>query len=203
MGSKQRRKPAVPAAIRAALPGILLVMFLGAVDQTVMAAALPTVAGDLGGLDQMPAIITAYLVAATAAMPLAGKLGDAFGHKRVLQASLVLFVIGAVLCGLAQSVPELIASRAVQGIGGGGLMIGAQAIIGELVSPRERGRFLGIIGVAYIVAVVVGPLAGGAVVDRLSWRWIFYGYVPVGLAALAVVSLALHLPAPARGRRID
>jgi EmrB/QacA subfamily drug resistance transporter len=203
MGSKQRRKPAVPAAIRAALPGILLVMFLGALDQTVMAAALPTVAGDLGGLDQMPAIITGYLVAATAAMPLTGKLGDAFGRKRVLQASLVLFVVGAVLCGLAQSVPELIASRAVQGIGGGGLMIGAQAIIGELVSPRERGRFLGIIGAAYIVAAVVGPLAGGAVVDRLSWRWIFYGYVPVGLAALAVVSLALHLPPPPRGRRID
>jgi MFS family permease len=136
-------------------------------------------------------------------MPLTGKLGDAFGRKRVLQASLVLFVVGAVLCGLAQSVPELIAFRAVQGIGGGGLMIGAQAIIGELVSPRERGRFLGIIGVAYIVAAVVGPLAGGAVVDRFSWRWIFYGYVPVGLAALAVVSLALHLPAPPRGRRID
>lgn len=202
MGSK-RRNPLVPTAIRAALPGILLVMFLGALDQTVMAAALPTVAGDLHGLSQMPAIITAYLVAATAAMPLTGKLGDAFGRKIVLQASLVLFVIGAVLCGLAQSVPELIAFRAVQGIGGGGLMIGAQAIIGELVSPRERGRFLGVIGVAYMVAAVVGPLTGGAVVDKLSWRWLFYGYVPVGLAALAMVSLALHLPAPSRGRRID
>ncbi|MBT2522482.1 MFS transporter [Arthrobacter sp. ISL-28] len=203
MGSKQRRSIAVPTAIRAAFPGILLVMFLGALDQTVMAAALPTVAGDLRGWDQMPTILTAYLVAATAAMPLTGKLGDAFGRKLVLQASLILFVVGAVLCGLAQSVPQLIVFRAVQGIGGGGLMIGAQAIIGELVSPRERGRFLGIIGVAYIAAAVVGPLAGGAVVDSLSWRWIFYGYVPVGLTALAVVSRGLHLPAPPRGRRID
>jgi EmrB/QacA subfamily drug resistance transporter len=203
MGIKQRRNPAVPSAIRAALPGILLVMFLGALDQTVMAAALPTVAGDLHGLDQMSAIITGYLVAATAAMPLTGKLGDSFGRKRVLQASLVLFIVGAGLCSLAQSVSELIAFRAVQGIGGGGLMIGAQAIIGELVSPRERGRFLSIIGVAFIVAAVAGPLAGGAVVDRLSWRWIFYSYVPLGLAALAVVSLTLHLPAPPRGRPID
>ncbi|WP_211880650.1 MFS transporter [Pseudarthrobacter albicanus] len=203
MGGNQRRHPAVPPAMRAALPGILLVMVLGALDQTVMAAALPTVAGDLHGLDQMSVIITGYLVAATAAMPLTGKLGDAFGRKRVLQASLSLFIVGAGLCGVAQSVPELIVFRAVQGIGGGGLMIGAQAVIGELVSPRDRGRFLSIIGVAYIVAAVAGPLAGGAVVDRLSWRWIFFGYVPLGLAALAVVSLTLHLPAPERGRRID
>lgn len=203
MGGGQRRKAAAPAAIRAALPGILIVMFLAALDQTVMAAALPTVAGELQGLDQMPAIITGYLVAATAAMPLTGKLGDAFGRKRVLQSSLVLFVVGACLCAVARSVPELVVFRAVQGIGGGGLMIGAQAIIGELVSPRERGRFLGIIGLAYIVAAVAGPLAGGLVVDRLSWRWIFYCYVPLGLAAPAVVSLTLHLPPPERGRQID
>jgi EmrB/QacA subfamily drug resistance transporter len=203
MGRKQRRNPAVPPGIRAALPGILLVMVLGALDQTVMAAALPTVAGDLHGLDQMSAIITGYLVAATAAMPLTGKLGDAFGRKRILQASLSLFIVGAGLCGVAQSVPELIVFRAVQGIGGGGLMIGAQAIIGELVSPRERGRFLSVIGLAYIVAAIAGPLAGGVVVDRLSWRWIFYCYVPLGLAALAVISLTLHLPAPPRGRQID
>ena len=195
--------PLLTSGIRRALPGILLVMFLGALDQTVMASALPTVAGDLRGLDQMPAIITGYLVAATAAMPLTGKLGDALGRKKVLQASLVLFIAGAALCSLAQSVPELIAYRAVQGIGGGGLMIGAQAVIGELVSPRERGRFLGIIGAAFIVAAVVGPLAGGAVVDHLSWRWIFYFYVPFGLAALAVVTLTLRLPAPPGGRHVD
>ncbi|MBT2597140.1 MDR family MFS transporter [Arthrobacter sp. ISL-72] len=195
--------PLLTAGVRRALPGILLVMFLGALDQTVMASALPTVAGDLRGLDQMPAIITGYLVAATAAMPLTGKLGDAFGRKKVLQASLVVFILGAALCSLAQSVPELIAYRAVQGTGGGGLMIGAQTVIGELVSPRDRGRFLGIIGAAFIVAAVVGPLAGGAVVDHLSWRWIFYFYVPLGLAALAVVTLTLRLPAPPGGRHVD
>jgi EmrB/QacA subfamily drug resistance transporter len=203
MGWKQRSDPAAPSAIRAALPGLLMVMFLSALDQTVMAAALPTVAGELHGLDQMPAVITGYLVAATAAMPLTGKLGDAFGRKRVLQVSLILFVVGAGLCAVAESISELIVFRAVQGVGGGGLMIGAQSIIGELVSPRERGRFLGIVGLAYIVAAVAGPLAGGVVVDRLSWRWIFYFYVPLGLAALAVVSLSLHLPVPSRGRHID
>ncbi|WP_426986250.1 MFS transporter [Pseudarthrobacter sp. Y6] len=203
MGDVQQHTPRVPSAIRTALPGILLVMFLGALDQTVMASALPAVAGDLNGLDQMSTIITGYLVAATAAMPLTGKLGDAYGRKRVLQASLIVFTGGAVLCSVAHSVPELIAYRAVQGIGGGGLMIGAQAIIGELVSPRDRGRFLGIIGAAFIVAAVAGPLAGGAVVDHLSWRWIFYFYVPLGLTALAVVTLTLRLPDPPRGRRID
>ncbi|WP_427131910.1 MDR family MFS transporter [Pseudarthrobacter sp. S9] len=195
-------RPSRPA-IRAALPGILIVMFLGALDQTVMASALSTVAGDLSGLDQMSTIVTGYLAAATAAMPLTGKLGDAWGRKPVLQASLALFTIGAGLCGTAQSVPELIAYRAVQGIGGGGLMIGAQAVIGELVSPRERGRYLGFIGGAYVLAVVAGPLAGGAVVDHLSWRWIFYSYIPLGLAALAVVSLTLRLPETEPGRRVD
>lgn len=203
MDNVQQHTKRVHPAIRAALPGILLVMFLGTLDQTVMASALPTVAGDLGGLDQMSTIITGYLVAATAAMPLTGKLGDAFGRKRVLQASLVFFIIGAGLCSLAQSVPQLITFRAVQGIGGGGLMIGAQSVIGELVSPRERGRLLGIIGAAYVVAAVAGPLAGGVVVDHLSWRWIFYFYVPLGLAALAVVTLTLRLPATPRGRRVD
>ncbi|MBT2512266.1 MFS transporter [Arthrobacter sp. ISL-30] len=203
MDNAQHHNPRVPSAIRVALPGILLVMFLGALDQTVMASALPTVAGDLNGLDRMSAIITGYLVAATAAMPLTGKLGDAFGRKRVLQASLIVFSVGAALCSLAQSVPELISYRAVQGIGGGGLMIGAQAVIGELVSPRDRGRFLGIIGAAFIVAAVVGPLAGGAVVDYFSWRWIFYSYLPLGLAALVVVTLTLRLPAHPQGRRVD
>jgi len=203
MDSTQRARPAIPHAIRAALPGLLLVMFLGALDQTIMASALPTVAGELNGLDQMSAIITGYLVAATAAMPLTGKLGDAYGRKRVLQGSLVLFTVGAGLCALAQSVPELIACRAVQGTGGGGLMIAAQAVIGELVSPRERGRLLGLIGAAFVVAAVAGPLAGGAVVDLFSWRWIFYGYIPLGLIALAVVSLTLHLPPVPRGRRVD
>ncbi|MGW0806708.1 MDR family MFS transporter [Nonomuraea sp. NPDC002799] len=176
------------------LSGLILVMLLGALDQTIMAPALPAVAGALGGLDQMPAVVSAYLVAATVVMPVYGKLGDRYGRKPVIQAAIVVFVTGAVLCALATSMPQLIAFRAVQGLGGGGLMIGAQAIIGEIVSPRERGRYLGFIGSAYVMAAVGGPLIGGFIIDRASWRWIFAIYPPLGLLALVVLSLTLRLP---------
>lgn len=185
--------------MRAVLPGLLLAMLLGALDQTVMAPALPAVAGDLGGLDQMPAVVTAYLVAATVVMPVYGKLGDRYGRKPVMQAAIVIFVAGAVLCALAGNMAQFVVFRAVQGVGGGGLMIGAQAIIGELVSPRERGRYLGLIGAAYVVAAVGGPLLGGLAVDRLGWRWIFAGYPPLGLVALALLTVTLRLPALRRG----
>jgi MFS family permease len=135
----------------------MLVMLLGALDQTIMASALPAVAGDLGRLEQMPAVLTAYLAAATLVMPVSGKLGDRFGRKPVLLAAIGVFVVGAVLCGLARSMPQFVVARAVQGAGGGGLMIGAHAIIGELVSPRERGRYLGLPGAAYLVAPSAGP----------------------------------------------
>jgi len=190
-------------AVRAALPAILLVMFLGALDQTVMAAALSTIAGELHALDRMPAILTAYLAAATAGMPLTGKLGDTYGRKRVLTWSLLLFIAGAALSSSAQTLAELIAFRAVQGLGGGGLMIGAQSVIGELVSPRERGRYLGYVGAAYLLAIVAGPLAGGAVVDNFSWRWIFYAYLPLGILALILVARSLHLPPPVSQPRVD
>lgn len=191
------------SSVRAALPGLMVVMFLASLDQTVMAAALPTIAGDLHGTDQMPAVITGYLAAATVAMPLTGKLGDAFGRKRILQGSLSIFLLGAALCSVAGSIAELVAFRAIQGVGGGGLMIGAQAVIGEIVSPRERGRLLGLIGGAYVVAVVAGPLAGGILVDRLSWRWIFYLYLPLAGIALAVVTASLRLPRPSSRRPVD
>ncbi|NUP03446.1 MAG: MFS transporter [Nonomuraea sp.] len=178
------------------LSGLILVMLLGALDQTIMAPALPAVAGSLGGLGQMPAVVTAYLAAATVVMPVYGKLGDRYGRKPVMQAAIVVFVTGAVLCALAGSMPQLIAFRAIQGLGGGGLMIGAQAIIGEIVSPRERGRYLGFIGAAYVVAAVGGPLLGGFIVDRLSWRWIFAVYPPLGLLALVVLTATLRLPRP-------
>jgi MFS family permease len=180
--------------MRLVLPGLLLAMLLGALDQTIMAPALPAVAGDLGGLDRMPAVITAYLAAATVVMPVYGKLGDRFGRKPVMQAAIVIFVVGAALCAVAGSMTQLVAFRVVQGVGGGGLMIGAQAIIGELVSPRERGRYLGMIGAAYVVAAVGGPLIGGLAVDRLDWRWIFAIYPPLGLAALALLTATLRLP---------
>ncbi|MEV5558713.1 MDR family MFS transporter [Nonomuraea wenchangensis] len=181
--------------------GLILAMLMAALDQTIMAPALPVVAGDLGGLDQMPGVVTAYLVAATVAMPVYGKLGDRYGRKPTLQVAVVVFVTGAVLCALATSMPQLIAFRAVQGLGGGGLMIGAQAAIGELVSPRERGRFLGYFGSAYVLAAVGGPLIGGFLIDRVSWRWIFALYPPLGLLALVLLTVALRLPRPEGGRR--
>ena len=185
------------------LPGLLLAMLLGALDQTIMAPALPAVAGDLGDLRQMPAVVTAYLAAATVVMPLYGKLGDRFGRTPMIQLAIGLFVIGAVLCGLAQSMPQLIAFRALQGVGGGGLMIGAQAIMGEIVSPRERGKYLGYIGAAYLVAAVGGPLVGGFFIDQLSWRWIFALYPPLGVLAFAVLTATLRLPRPAARPPVD
>jgi EmrB/QacA subfamily drug resistance transporter len=181
---------------RRVLPGLMLVMLLGALDQTAMAAALPAVAADLGRFDLMPAVITAYLAAATVAMPLHGKLGDRFGRGPVLLVAIVVFLIGAVLCATATSMPALIAWRVVQGAGGGGLMIGAQAVLGEVVSPRERGRYLGLLGAVYVVAAVGGPLLGGLAVDHLTWRWIFALYPPLGLIALVVVARTLRLPRP-------
>jgi EmrB/QacA subfamily drug resistance transporter len=178
------------------LPGLILAMVLGALDQTIMAPALPALAREMGGLDRMPTVMTAYLVAATVAMPWYGKLGDRFGRKPVMQIAIGLFVAGAILCGLSVSLPMLVASRALQGVGGGGLMIGAQAIIGEVFSPRERGRILGFVGAAYAVAAVGGPLVGGLLADGAGWRWVFAIYPPLGAVAFVLLTRTLHLPRP-------
>jgi EmrB/QacA subfamily drug resistance transporter len=170
---------------------LMLGMFLAALDQTVVSTALPTIVGDLHGASHLTWVVTAYLLASTVSTPLWGKLGDLYGRKTFFQAAIVIFLIGSALSGLSHSMLELIVFRAVQGLGGGGLMIGAQTIVGDVVSPRERGRYMGLFMAMFGVTTVIGPLIGGVFVDYLGWRWIFYINIPIGAVALVVTAVAL------------
>jgi EmrB/QacA subfamily drug resistance transporter len=173
------------------LGALLLGMLLAALDQTIVSTALPTIVGDLHGGSHLAWVVTAYLLTSTVSTPLWGKLGDQYGRKIFFQASIVVFVIGSALSGLSHTMTELIAFRALQGLGGGGLMVGAQTIVGDVVSPRERGRYMGLFGAMFAVATVIGPLMGGLCVTYLSWRWIFYINLPLGILALFVTGTVL------------
>jgi EmrB/QacA subfamily drug resistance transporter len=195
------------------MTGLLLAMFLAVLDQTVVSTALYTIVRDLdprNGLSHLSWVITAYLLTSTATQPLYGKMSDLYGRKKIFMLSIVLFLFGSALCGLSQNLTELIAFRAVQGLGAGGLMSLAMAIIGDMVAPRERGKYTGLFGIVFGVGSVLGPLVGGYLTDphvflwlTTNWRWVFYLNVPVGLVALAVIEKVLHLPKNVHKHRID
>src|SRR5436853_4028155 len=187
MPSKQKQ-----TSIRAIFGALFLALWLAALDQTVVSTALPTMVGDLGGLSHLSWVVTAYLLTSTVTGPLYGKLGDLYGRKIVLQAAIVIFLVGSALCGISQNMAELISFRALQGLGAGGLIVVSIAVIGDVVPPRDRGRYQGLFGAVFGVATVIGPLLGGFFVDNLSWRWIFYVNLPVGAAALTVIAAAFH-----------
>jgi EmrB/QacA subfamily drug resistance transporter len=204
VGATGKAAPAGPRReILIVLPGLLLALIVAMLDQTVVSTALPRIVGDLGGVTHLSWVVTAYVLASTITTPLYGKLGDLYGRKRWLMIAIVIFLIGSALSGLSHSMDQLIMFRALQGLGAGGLMVGVIATIGDMVSPRERGQYMGYMMAAMMLAMVAGPLVGGYITDDLSWRWIFYINMPVGGAALIYLFITLHLPYKKVQHKID
>jgi EmrB/QacA subfamily drug resistance transporter len=189
--------------IMVVLSGLMLGMLLAALDQTIVSTALPTIVGELGGLNQLSWVVTAYLLTSTVSTPLYGKISDLYGRRPVFIFAIVVFVVGSMLAGLSQTMWQLVVTRAMQGLGAGGLMALTFAIIGDIIPPRERGRYQGYFGGVWGLASVAGPLLGGFFTEHLSWRWIFYINVPLGVVALVVVNSVLHIPFQRREHSID
>lgn len=190
-------------SIKLLFSALLLVMLLSALDQTIVSTALPTIVGELGGLDKLSWVVTAYILSSTIVVPLYGKFGDLFGRKIVLQIAIVLFLVGSALCGLAQNMTQLVLMRALQGLGGGGLMVISMAAVADVIPPADRGRYQGLFGGVFGLATVIGPLIGGFIVQHASWRWIFYINLPLGLFALLVIGAVFHGSARRSKHEID
>ncbi|MFD4529992.1 MDR family MFS transporter [Streptomyces sp. NPDC058470] len=192
-----------PRSVRVVLFALMVAMMLAMLDNMIVGTAMPTIVGELGGLEHLSWVVTAYTLATAASTPIWGKIGDMYGRKGAFMTSIVIFLIGSALSGMAQDMEQLIGFRAIQGLGAGGLMVGVMAIIGDLIPPRERGKYQGMMAGVMALAMIAGPLVGGTITDHWGWRWSFYINLPLGVVALLAVSAVLHLPKKRVEGRID
>ncbi|MFD9335849.1 MDR family MFS transporter [Streptomyces sp. NPDC060028] len=192
-----------PRSVRVVLMALMIAMLLAMLDNMIIGTAMPTIVGELGGLEHLSWVVTAYTLATAASTPIWGKIGDMYGRKGSFLTSIVIFLIGSALSGMAQDMGQLIGFRAIQGLGAGGLMVGVMAIIGDLIPPRERGKYQGMMAGVMALAMIGGPLVGGTITDHMGWRWSFYINLPLGAVALAMVTAVLHLPKKKAQGQID